>query len=59
MPVSELHRQVAAVALGAAAEHGFALGGGNALLAHGDQAAAARACQRQPAAILRGLVQRG
>jgi hypothetical protein len=35
MPVSELHRQVAAVALGAAAEHGFALGGGNALLAHG------------------------
>lgn len=35
MPVSELHRQVAAVALGAAAGHGFALGGGNALLAHG------------------------
>lgn len=35
MPVSELHRQVAAIALGAAAQHGFALGGGNALLAHG------------------------
>jgi len=35
MPVSELHAQVAAIALGAAAEHGFALGGGNALLAHG------------------------
>lgn len=35
MPVSELHRQVAAVALSAAAEHGFALGGGNALIAHG------------------------
>jgi hypothetical protein len=35
MPVSELHRRVAAVALSAAAGHGFALGGGNALLAHG------------------------
>jgi hypothetical protein len=35
MPVSELHGRVAAVALGAAAGHGFALGGGNALLAHG------------------------
>jgi Nucleotidyl transferase AbiEii toxin, Type IV TA system len=35
MPVSDLHRQVAAIALAAAAEHGFALGGGNALLAHG------------------------
>jgi hypothetical protein len=35
MPVSELHRQVATIALSAAAEHGFALGGGNALLAHG------------------------
>jgi hypothetical protein len=35
MPVSDLHRRVAAVALAAAAEHGFALGGGNALLAHG------------------------
>jgi len=35
MPVSELHRQVAAIALRAAARHGFALGGGNALIAHG------------------------
>jgi Nucleotidyl transferase AbiEii toxin, Type IV TA system len=35
MPVSDLHRQVAAVALRAAARHGFALGGGNALMAHG------------------------
>ena len=35
MPVSDLHRQVAAVALAAAGGYGFALGGGNALLAHG------------------------
>lgn len=35
MPVSKLHAQVASVALTAAARHGFALGGGNALLAHG------------------------
>ncbi len=35
MPVSELHRQVAAIALRAAGRHGFALGGGNALMAHG------------------------
>jgi hypothetical protein len=35
MPVSALHRRVAAIALRAAADHGFALGGGNALLAHG------------------------
>ncbi len=35
MPVSELHGQVAAVALRAASRHGFALGGGNALIAHG------------------------
>jgi hypothetical protein len=35
MPVSELHAQVATIALGAAAGHGFALGGGNALIAHG------------------------
>jgi hypothetical protein len=35
MPVSDLHRRVAAVAVAAAARHGFALGGGNALLAHG------------------------
>jgi hypothetical protein len=35
MPVTDLHRQVAAVALAAARKWGFALGGGNALLAHG------------------------
>ena len=35
MAVSELHRKVTLVALAAAARHGFALGGGNALLAHG------------------------
>src|SRR5712672_4079772 len=35
MPVSELHRGVAAIALRAAAPHGFALGGGNALIAYG------------------------
>jgi hypothetical protein len=35
MPVSDLHRQVAAIALRAAAVHGFALGGGNALMAYG------------------------
>ena len=35
MPVSELHHQVAAAALQAASQHGFALGGGNALIAHG------------------------
>ncbi len=35
MPVSPLHHQVALLALGAAAGYGFALGGGNALLAHG------------------------
>jgi hypothetical protein len=35
MPISELHGQVAALALRAAAQHGFALGGGNALIAHG------------------------
>jgi hypothetical protein len=35
MPVSKLHGQVAAVALRAAAAYGFALGGGNALIAHG------------------------
>jgi len=33
MPVSDLHRQIAALALAAAREYGFALGGGNALLA--------------------------
>jgi len=35
MPVSRFHGQVAAIALRAAAPHGFALGGGNALMAHG------------------------
>jgi hypothetical protein len=35
MPVSDLHREVAAVALRAGARYGFALGGGNALIAHG------------------------
>jgi Nucleotidyl transferase AbiEii toxin, Type IV TA system len=35
MPVSPLHGQVAAIALRAAAPHGFALGGGTALIAHG------------------------
>ena len=35
MPISELHRVVATVALSASAPHGFALGGGNALIAHG------------------------
>lgn len=35
MQVGDLHRHVAVVALAAAREHGFALGGGNALLAHG------------------------
>lgn len=35
MPVSPFHGQVAAIALEAAAPHGFALGGGNALIAHG------------------------
>ena len=35
MPLSELHRQVTTVALRAAARFGFALGGGNALIAHG------------------------
>jgi hypothetical protein len=35
MPVSELHREVATIALAAAAGYGFALAGGNALIAHG------------------------
>jgi Nucleotidyl transferase AbiEii toxin, Type IV TA system len=35
MPVSKFHGEVAAIALRAAAPHGFALGGGNALIAHG------------------------
>ncbi len=35
MPVDKLHGQVAAIALRAAAAYGFALGGGNALIAYG------------------------
>jgi hypothetical protein len=35
MPLNELHRRVTTVALRAAARFGFALGGGNALIAHG------------------------
>jgi Nucleotidyl transferase AbiEii toxin, Type IV TA system len=35
MPLDELHRRVAAIALQAAAGYGFALGGGNALIQHG------------------------
>jgi hypothetical protein len=35
MPLSTLHHDVTAIALRAAAGHGFALGGGNALIAHG------------------------
>lgn len=35
MPLREIHRQLASVALRAASEFGFALGGGNALIAHG------------------------
>jgi hypothetical protein len=35
MPIDKLQREVAAIALQAAARHGFALAGGNALIAHG------------------------
>jgi hypothetical protein len=35
MPIKKLHREVAAIALRVAARHGFALAGGNALIAHG------------------------
>jgi hypothetical protein len=35
MPLDELHREVAAIALRAASRHGFALGGGNALIHYG------------------------
>jgi len=35
MAVSDLHRRIALTALAVAARYGFALGGGNALLAHG------------------------
>lgn len=34
MPITELHSQIARIALRAGARHGFALAGGNALLAH-------------------------
>jgi hypothetical protein len=34
MPVTDLHHQATAIALRAASGHGFALAGGNALLAH-------------------------
>lgn len=34
MPLSRLHQHVASVTLRAARQHGFALGGGNALIAH-------------------------
>ena len=35
MPLNELHQRVATVALRVATRYGFALGGGNALIAHG------------------------
>ena len=35
MPLDDLHREVAVIALSAAARHGFALAGGCALIAHG------------------------
>lgn len=35
MPIGRLHKRVARVALEVAGRHGFALGGGNALIAHG------------------------
>ena len=35
MPIDELQREVATIALHTAARHGFALAGGNALIAHG------------------------
>jgi predicted nucleotidyltransferase component of viral defense system len=35
MPLREIHRRLASVALRATSEFGFALGGGNALIAHG------------------------
>jgi hypothetical protein len=34
-PIDKLQREVAAIALQAAARHGFALAGGNALITHG------------------------
>jgi hypothetical protein len=35
VPINDLHRRVAIVALRASTRYGFALGGGNALIAHG------------------------
>jgi len=35
MPLDELHREVAVIALHAAARHGFALAGGCALITYG------------------------
>jgi hypothetical protein len=35
MPIDDLHRDVAAIALRAASRHGFALAGGNAMIVHG------------------------
>jgi Nucleotidyl transferase AbiEii toxin, Type IV TA system len=35
MPLNEFHHRVAVVALSSAAKHGFALGGGSALIAQG------------------------
>jgi predicted alpha-1,6-mannanase (GH76 family) len=35
VPVNQFHRQVAAIVLRVAAEYGFAVGGGTALIAHG------------------------
>jgi hypothetical protein len=49
MQVSDLHRRIAALALAAAGEHGFALGGGNALLAHGPSHGAPRTPACSPA----------
>lgn len=67
MPVRRLHGRVAAIALRPAARHGFALGGGNALMAHGivdrytadvdlftDEEAGVRAAATAVEAALRG-----
>jgi hypothetical protein len=35
MPIRRFHRQIAELVLRAASPHGFALAGGNALIAHG------------------------
>ena len=69
MPVTDLHRQVAAIALPAASGHGFALAGGNALLAHGVISRATqdvglftddeRGVERVAAAVPTALIQAG